>query len=50
MLDNCRAHLNDEIRQILDELRVDLLVFPPNSTGLLQPLDISVNKSLKSIF
>ena len=50
ILDNCRAHLNKEIIDILQKLNVDVLPLPPNSTHILQPLDISVFKSVKSIF
>jgi hypothetical protein len=48
ILDNFSVHLTMEVRRKLHSLRCDLLYIPQGMTGILQPLDISINKQVKS--
>lgn len=47
ILDSFAVHLQEDVQRELRELGVDLLYIPAGMTGLLQPLDISINKVLK---
>ena len=48
LIDNHECH--KVIGPMLKSQNVDILFFPPNCTSLLQPLDISTNYSIKSIY
>ena len=48
LLDNHQCH--KLIRPMLSNYGVDVVFFPPNCTSLLQPLDISTNISIKTIY
>ena len=50
-MDNCGPHLTRAIEYMLIELGIDemLAFFPKNCTDILQPLDLIVNKVLKSM-
>jgi hypothetical protein len=48
ILDNFRAHLHQEVTTLINDLNFDVKTLPPYTTPYLQPLDISVNKALKS--
>ena len=47
VMDHASFHKTDEIKQVLRENHVSTAIIPPGTTGLLQPLDVSVNKVLK---
>jgi hypothetical protein len=49
MLDSFSVHLNDRIQQKLQDVGYDPLYIPKGLTGLLQPLDICVNKPFKDL-
>ena len=46
--DDFKAHWCDAVKKRATELNVVLVPVPPNFTHLLQPLDLTVNRSLKS--
>jgi len=45
LVDNHSSHV--VMKEVLSQLNVEVIYFPPNCTGLLQPLDISFNKEVK---
>ncbi|KAL7638998.1 UNVERIFIED_CONTAM: hypothetical protein RMT77_010533 [Armadillidium vulgare] len=45
--DNLPAHMSLEIVEILKQNNISLVFLPPNSTHILQPLDVSVFRPLK---
>jgi len=47
ILDSFSVHRSDTIKNKLEHLGFDLLFIPTGMTGLLQPLDIAVNKPFK---
>src|SRR5690348_15209184 len=48
VFDQCTVHLRKEFINMLKENNIKWFLIPPGCTGLLQPLDIAVNKSFKS--
>ena len=48
IMDHCTVHKREEFIKLLDDNNVKYFFIPPGCTGLAQPLDVSVNKSLKS--
>ena len=50
LLDNFKGHIDDEIEGLLQDIRIDVQKFPPNTTPYLQPQDISVNGAFKLIY
>ena len=46
-LDAFRGHLTDAVREKIHSLASDLAVIPAGMTAVLQPLDVSINKTLK---
>ena len=50
-MDNCGPHMTKAIEELLVENEIDemLVYFPKNCTDILQPLDLIVNKVLKSM-
>ena len=48
MFDNFSGHLDSDVIKAIRELRFDLEPLPANTTGELQPMDISVNKPFKN--
>ena len=44
-----RAHCTSDVINLLDHHGIDVIYLPANCTGELQPLDLSVNKSVKDI-
>ena len=47
-MDNFKGQITHKVRTLLEENNVLVAFFPLNSTDLLQPLDVSVNKPAKS--
>jgi hypothetical protein len=47
VLDSFRGHLNEDVKKKLQRGRTDMVVIPGGVTSILQPLDISINKTLK---
>ena len=51
LIDNARADFDgiqgDIAKSLLDKLRVDILLLPPNSSFILQPNDLGINKPIK---
>jgi len=45
--DNFNAQCTEAILKYLDSNNINVVLIPPNCTGRLQPLDLSVNKSAK---
>jgi len=50
LLDNFKGHISPEIEKNINCYRFDVLKLPPNTTKYLQPLDLSTNRSLKSLY
>ncbi len=48
IMDNCGPHNVTAIRDIFRENKVEVMTLPPNTTALLQPMDLVVNGPLKS--
>ena len=49
IIDGFRAHCTSDVVNLLDRHGIDVVYVPANCTGELQPLDLSVNKSVKDI-
>jgi DDE superfamily endonuclease len=47
LLDNFVCHMNEQVKAKLGSICLDLLFIPKGMTGLLQPLDISINRPFK---
>lgn len=47
VMDSMRAHITDQIKEEIKKLNTIPVIIPGGMTKLLQPLDISVNKSFK---
>ena len=47
-MDNFKGQITIKVRTLLEENNILVAYFLPNSTDLLQPLDVSVNKPAKS--
>ena len=47
IFDNFKGQLTDEVLKLLEDSYIDIVFVPPNCTDMLQPLDLSVNKSAK---
>ena len=50
IFDQFKGQVSEKMFKLLDENHVNIVVVPANCTDCLQPLDISVNKSVKSFF
>ena len=48
IMDNFKGQATDNVEALLEENNLHISFVPPNTTDLLQPLDISVNKPAKS--
>lgn len=48
ILDSFKGHLTDQIKDTCDSLGITRAVIPGGFTGILQPLDLTVNKSFKA--
>ena len=49
IIDGFKAHCTSNVIKLLDHHGIDIVYVPANCTGELQPLDLSVNKSIKDI-
>ena len=47
LFDNCKDQCTEEMFKLLDSNNINIVLIPPNCTDRLQPLDVSVNKSVK---
>jgi len=45
--DEFKGQLTDAVHSLLDSNRIYVVRVPPNCTGRLQPMDLTVNKSAK---
>ena len=48
-LDSFSAHLTDKVKDTFKRYNTTIIVIPGGCTSVLQPLDVSVNKPVKSI-
>ena len=48
LFDNLKAQCTTAVLTLLDQNNINVVLIPPNCTDRLQPLDISVNKSVKN--
>ena len=47
IMDNFRGQVTEPVYRLLEENNIHVCLLPPNTTDLLQPLDIAVNKPTK---
>ena len=47
IFDNFKAQCTNKILQLLEDNNIDTIFVPANCTGELQPMDLSINKSVK---
>ena len=47
IFDNFKRQLTDEVLKLLKDSNIDIVFVPPSCTDMLQPLNLSVNKSAK---
>ena len=47
IMDNFRGQITPAINSLLEDNNIHVCLIPPNTTDLLQPLDISINKPAK---
>ena len=50
IMDGHKAHIDPKVLEYIKNLNYDVECLPANCTGRLQPLDIGVNKVLKSFY
>ena len=48
IMDNFKGQITAKINSLLEDNNIHVCLLPPNTTDLLQPLDISVNKPAKA--
>ena len=48
IMDNFKGQVTPAVSELLDANDIHTCLLPPNTTDLLQPMDISVNKSVKT--
>ena len=49
VIDSATFYKIDKVRLLLKEYNVLLAIIPPGYTGLLQPLDVTINKAFKAL-
>jgi hypothetical protein len=47
IMDNCSLHHHDQCLETLASLRLDYLFLPPETTSILQPIDVGIAKPFK---
>lgn len=47
IIDNFRGQITSKINSLLEEHNIHMCLLPPNTTDLIQPMDIAVNKPAK---
>lgn len=50
IFDNFKAQCTNKILQLLEDNNIDTVFVPANCTGELQPMDRSINKSVKDFY
>ena len=50
VMDNCTAHTNDDVQQVLNEHNIVLVFIPAHGSHIFQPLDRSTFASFKAMF
>ena len=50
VMDNCTAHTNDDVQEVLNEHNIVLLFIPAHGSHIFQPLDRSTFSSFKAMF
>jgi hypothetical protein len=45
VLDACKGHVTDSVKDQFRKMKTELVVFPGGMTSVLQPMDISINMS-----
>ena len=48
IMDNFKGQVTEKVNDLLEENHLHVCVLPPNTTDLLQPMDILINKPVKS--
>ena len=48
IIDNFKGQITKKVNDLLEENHLHVCLLPPNTTDLLQPMDISINKPVKS--
>jgi hypothetical protein len=48
VIDSFRGHLTEKVKEKLRQEKCDMVVIPGGMTGMLQPLDISINRPFKA--
>ena len=49
VMDSASFHKTDDVKKLLRDRGITLAIIPPGCTGLLQPLDVAVNKAFKAL-
>ena len=49
IMDNFKGQLTEKVNDLLEENHLHVCLLPLNTTDLLQPMDISVNKASKKL-
>ena len=47
IMDNFKGQVTKSVSKLLEQINIHVCLLPPNTTDLLQPMDISVNKLAK---
>ena len=48
LMDNHRTHIDEKVIKKIKSFRYDVIYLPPNTTGRTQPVDLGINRLLKS--
>lgn len=47
-MDNCSSHCTNEVKRVFREDEIDVAPYPPNTTAMLQVMDLAVNGPIKN--